>query len=361
MGVCAWQYNAQKQPLWTRGVHKVNLGAPERNDMQLRMMFLCVSVSVGLAFCTVVAAAGESAPQRTFEFTYAGKVVELPPGKAARIWLPVPSSSAAQKIEVLEVKLPGKETFSHDAEYGNEILYVEGTANSEGIIPFEVRYKVTRREVRTDARGNVTFAPAEKNEQLARFLQPDAKVPVGGKPLELLKDRRLPADSLQTAKVLYDVVNSHMKYSKEGKGWGQGDAVWACDSKFGNCSDFHSLFISMARGSKIPAKFEMGFPIPEKRGEGTVAGYHCWAWFMPAGKGWIPVDISEGNRHPEKSEYYFGNLTADRVQFTTGRDITLEPRQAGPALNFFVYPYAEVDGQPYPADKVQRAFSYRDL
>ena len=60
-----------------------------------------------------------------------------------------------------------------------------------------------------------------------------------------------------------------MKYSKEGKGWGQGDSVWACDSKFGNCTDFHSLFISLARGNKIPAKFEMGFPIPPKRGEGA--------------------------------------------------------------------------------------------
>src|SRR5262249_8495557 len=148
-----------------------------------------------------------------------------------------------------------------------------------------------------------------------RFLEADKLVPISGKPLELLKDKKLPEDQFASARELYDVVNQHMKYSKEGKGWGRGDSVWACDSKFGNCTDFHSLFISMARAKKIPAKFEMGFPIPSKRGEGTVPGYHCWAWFLPEGKGWIPVDISEANRNPDMKAYYFGNLTEDRVQF----------------------------------------------
>src|SRR3712207_7840796 len=40
--------------------------------------------------------------------------------------------------------------------------------------------------------------------------------------------------------------------------------------------------------------------------------YHCWAAFAPAGRGWVPVDISEADKHPEMTDYYFGNLTADR-------------------------------------------------
>jgi transglutaminase-like putative cysteine protease len=152
-----------------------------------------------------------------------------------------------------------------------------------------------------------------------------------------------------------------MKYSKVGTGWGHGDSVWACDSKFGNCSDFHALFISMSRGNKIPAKFEMGFPIPTARGEGPVGGYHCWAWFYPDKKGWVPVDISEANRNPEMKEYYFGNLTEDRVHFTTGRDVDLEPRQKGAALNFFIYPYVEVDGVVHPQEKIDRRFAYKDV
>src|SRR5262249_15632414 len=153
-------------------------------------------------------------------------------------------------------------------------FYIEAEADKDGRIPFEVRYQITRKEVRTD-RGGVQAL--DKN--LKRFLQPDAKVPVGGKPVELIKDRKVPADPNGAAKVFYDVVHEHMEYRKDKPGWGRGDAVWACDSKFGNCTDFHSLFISLARSRKIPAKFEMGFSIPTKPGKGEIKGYHCWAWF----------------------------------------------------------------------------------
>jgi hypothetical protein len=41
-----------------------------------------------------------------------------------------------------------------------------------------------------------------------------------------------------------------------------------------------------------------------------------------------------------------------------GRDITLSPAQAGPPLNYFIYPYVEVDGKEY--SNVSINFSFRD-
>jgi len=144
-----------------------------------------------------------------------------------------------------------------------------------------------------------------------------------------------------------------------GDGVGQGDADWASDSKFGNCADFSSLFIAMARGSKIPAKFEVGFLMPAK--PGPVAGYHCWGWFLPQGKGWIPVDIAEANQRPQLTDFCYGNLSEQRVSFSVGRDIILEPGQKGPPPSFFICPYVEVDGKAYPADKIQLTFSCKDV
>lgn len=300
----------------------------------------------------------EREKSRTFLFSYGGKVTDLKPGVTARIWLPIPQSTPLQQVKMIEHDLPAKPSVGVDKEYGNRILSFEAAANAQGEIPFDVIYHVERKEVRT---GNATATAKimEPRERLGRFLQPDKLVPAGGKSLDLIK-KKVPSDPFAAAKLFYDVVNSHMKYDKSVKGWGRGDAVWACDSKAGNCTDFHSLFISMARGHKIPGKFEMGFSIPEKRGMGPVGGYHCWAWFLPEGKQWIPVDISEANRHPDLREYYFGNLTEDRVQFTTGRDLRLVPEQKGPALNFFIYPYAEVDGVPYPQENIVRRFEYLD-
>jgi transglutaminase-like putative cysteine protease len=195
---------------------------------------------------------------------------------------------------------------------------------------------------------------------------PRGMVPVGGKCLTLIEGKKLPGDQMQLGKALYDIVNDHMTYSKKGTGWGRGDAEWACDSRFGNCTDFHSLFISLARSKNIPAKFEMGFPVPAQRGKGEIGGYHCWARFKPEGKNWVPVDISEANQARAKndkahSDYLFGNLTENRVSFTQGRDINLTPRQAGAPLNYFIYPYVEIDGKSLPNEQVQRNFSYQDV
>ncbi|HEV3116710.1 MAG TPA: transglutaminase domain-containing protein [Gemmataceae bacterium] len=293
---------------------------------------------------------------RTFAFTYAATVTGLAPDMSARIWLPVPVSNEDQDVEIVSKELPVEGMMGKEEKYGNKILYIEAKANAEGKIPLTVTYKVTRGELQGESK-NLPEMPT----QLAQLLEPDALVPVTGKPLELIKDKTVPKDQMAAARLFYEVVNKHMRYSKEGTGWGRGDANWACDSGYGNCSDFHSLFISLARAAKIPAKFEIGFPLPPKRGEGEIPGYHCWAKFKPEGHRWLPVDISEANKNPKMKDYYFGNLTEDRVTFTTGRDLELVPRQAGKPLNFLVYPYVEVDGKPYPADKVQRKFSYKDV
>jgi transglutaminase-like putative cysteine protease len=244
------------------------------------------------------------------------------------------------------------------------MLYFQAKADKEGKIPLSFTYRVQRKEVIGSRRGS-----AVTKEDAALFLKPDAKVPVGGKPATLLQGKPIPADRKDLARLLYDVVNEHMQYSKKGTGWGQGDAVWACDSRYGNCTDFHSLFISLARTNKMPAKFEIGFAVPEKgkaeAGKGVIGGYHCWAEVSPDGKTWIPVDISQANQvkdtNPKMVEYLFGNLTEDRIVFSVGRDLTLVPPQSGPPLNFFIYPYVEVEGQPYPAGKIRNQFSYQDV
>jgi hypothetical protein len=52
-------------------------------------------------------------------------------------------------------------------------------------------------------------------------------------------------------------------------------------------------------------------------------------------------------------------VDSNRVQFSTGRDITLSPKQDGPPLNYFVYPYVEVDGKTY--ESIGRKFSFAEV
>ena len=166
-------------------------------------------------------------------------------------------------------------------------------------------------------------------------------------------------EPIEKARRIYNYVASTMRYDKSGEGWGRGDAMWACDSKRGNCTDFHSVLIGMMRSSGIPARFEIGFPLPESKAEGDISGYHYWAEFYIDGIGWVPVDASEASKNPAKREYFFGAIDADRVMFTYGRDIRLSAEQKGEPLNYFIYPYAETNGQAIKG--LQTHFAFRDL
>jgi hypothetical protein len=308
------------------------------------------------AFAASAAEPPEALRARVFRLSYAVTITGLQSGETARLWMPVPPNNDEQHVHVVAQSLPGPSQQSRDKKYANDIMFVEALANSAGRIDARTVYDVTRQEARAS-----TPVMMMDEELLALFLKPDALVPIDGKPLTLLAGKSLPMDQLRLGRTLYDLVNSHMRYSKEGTGWGLGDAVWACDSRYGNCSDFHSLFISLSRSQGVPAKFEIGFPLPPERGRGEIAGYHCWAWFKPLGHGWVPVDISEANKNPQMREYYFGNLTENRVTFSVGRDLVLEPPQAGPPLNFFVMPYVEVAGKPHLAENVQLKLQYEDV
>jgi hypothetical protein len=73
------------------------------------------------------------------------------------------------------------------------------------------------------------------------------------------------------------------------------------------------------------------------------------------------VDASEAWKHPPRHDYYFGNLDADRVAFTMGRDLTLSPPQEGGPVNFRIYPLVQVDGRRLSTDHVKNKFEYSDL
>lgn len=295
-------------------------------------------------------AASDGKKSRSFHFTYGATIEDLPAEANVRVWIPMAESNAQQSVRRGQDMLPTDLELTRDAKYQNPIGYFESTGKTQ--ISFELNYDVTRQEAGLDGTEKTL-----DNEDAKKFLSANKLVPTDGAPLELLQHVDVPSDQAAAGKLLYELVENHMKYDKSQPGYGNGDSVWACDSKTGNCTDFHSLFISLARSQKIPAKFEIGFPIGADD-NGTIGGYHCWAWFHVDGQGWMPVDISEADKHPEMKSFYFGNLTADRVAFSSGRDIELSPKSASEPLNYFVYPHVEVDGKVWPKEKIKLNFSY---
>ncbi len=278
-----------------------------------------------------------------FEFLYRATLPEIP--EPARMWLPLAATDAFQTVEVASIHAPGRQTLLEERRFANRVLFLE-LGPEDGRKTVEIVYRVRRLEkaVHEEASGDHS-----------QYLNPERLVPahedfasiaegiVAGKKTDLVR-----------ARALYDHVIDRMRYMKHGAGWGKGDAVYACDARTGNCTDFHSYFIALARAVHIPARFAIGVAIPSERNDGGIDGYHCWAEFHADGK-WWPVDISEGDKYTSLATYYFGHHPANRFEFSRGRDLIVEPGPASGPINFLAYPVLEIGGRP-AAVKVEFSF-----
>src|SRR5919197_1526061 len=236
-----------------------------------------------------------------FEFVYR---VKLPQIKGeARVWIPLAKTDAFQTVIEEELNIPMKWEKVQDRDYANDIsvIYPQPADSGKTV---EVRYRVTRK-----------------------------------------------------AKALYNHVMGRMRYDKSGTRWGRGDAVYACDARTGNCTDFHAYFIALARSIGIPARFAIGATIPADKNEGTIQGYHCWAEVLADGQ-WVPVDISEAWKNPKLAGYYFGHNPANRFELTKGRDLVVDPEPDSGPINFLAYPLLEMNGEVI---KPETTFEFRRI
>ena len=284
-------------------------------------------------------------------------------GKHVRLWIPVPSPNRWQQIRDLRVETKGAYRVTQEPAYGNRMIYVEFVPDSESRA-VRVAFRVRRMEPRAVLSG----APAEKVgaragwKKFALFLKPARRVPVGGRWAELARSIIKGAETpLAKVRAVYEHIVTTMRYDYEHQSpkRGEGDVPFVCDFKRGNCLDLHSYGVTLLRSLGIPAYVEAGFPltgipIPSVvPGSGKIGGYHCWTWVYVPRTGWIPFDASDARRWVDAGiergkMYLFGRLLLERsaVAFSRGRDIVLEPPQAGGPLNVFNAPYAEADGRP---------------
>ena len=269
-----------------------------------------------------------------FEFRYQ---VELPQIEdVARMWIPIAKSDSFQNVNLISLKAPGKQQRLEEKEYNNSILYLELRPEHSGQT-VDIIYRVERKEK----------GPFKESQPiLSKYLEANLLMPVGGRFKEIADEAigsKIEDNKLVQARALYDYIIDNMRYMKHGD-YGRGDAVYACDVRTGNCTEFHSFFISLARSVGIPARFSIGASIPSDRNEGGIDGYHCWAEFYAEGK-WWPVDISEGNKYTALATYYFGRHPANRIELSRGRDLEVQPGPRSGPINFLAYPVLEIGGE----------------
>jgi transglutaminase-like putative cysteine protease len=109
-----------------------------------------------------------------------------------------------------------------------------------------------------------------------------------------------------------------------------------CKAGKSDCGGLSSLFITVMRANRIPARTLCGrwaqsADPAEKLAGGVYYQWHVKAEFFAAGVGWVPVDMASGILHDKTAEglTYFGQDPGDFLAFHTDADLTVDTKLFG--------------------------------
>ena len=295
------------------------------------------------------------AKDRSGEVEIAVTIAAPDDSKDVRVWIPYPVSNSTQDIS--NVRVSGN--FSQSGVYGeketgNLALYAEwATPTKDRAIT--LTFDATAKElIKNDFPAVEPTIPVEINE----YLQSTAFIPTDGKvkeiALSVTKNKKKISDK---ARAVYQWVVENTVRDPDVKGCGTGEVEKVIAKKGGKCADISSVFVSIARAAGVPAREVFGLRLGKKDDEDMTCGHHCWAEFYVPGYGWVPADAADVRKAmlvdkldlkgaQDKIDYYFGSVDQYRIALGRGgRGYYLNPRQNDGPLNYFMYPYAEVNGK----------------
>lgn len=299
-----------------------------------------------------------------------------PVGETVQLWIPYPVSNQDQLVS--NIRLDGD--YAATGIYtvpvnGTPLLYAEWPQGSKSR-KLTLTFEVMRDELR---RGDFpTREPTWNQADYAEYLAPTSIGPTDGAVKEL--SSKIVAGKttvLERAEAIYNWTVENMYRDPETRGCGKGDVCYLLLRPGGKCTDISSVFVALCRAAGVPAREVFGLRLGKKAEQDITTWQHCWSEFFLPGYGWVPADPADvlkamlvekleldSPRIVELRDYFWGGVDAYRFQLAGGRDLVLNPAQAGAPLNTFGYPYAEVGGKPldfYEPKKFIYRFSFKEL
>ena len=231
-----------------------------------------------------------------------------------RCWLPFPRPNEIQDgIKLISAYPQGYLL----ADEGSE----QRTIYFEGNDVFRVEY-----EFRSSSRfPKVEPSSAEVDETLSRYL--DEKPPhicftyfLRRLSEEITKGERNP---YMKAKNIYKWIVKNVKYASAYEySTYENISEYTARNLKGDCGMQALLFITLARISGVPAKWQSGWYVNPAR-----ANMHDWAQFHIRPYGWLHVDPSFGGHFPDYSDFYFGGIDEFRLVFNEDIQSEFTPKK----------------------------------
>ncbi|MCS6861263.1 MAG: transglutaminase domain-containing protein [Abditibacteriales bacterium] len=351
--------------------------APFGTQQHKARLAACVKLLGWVVF--IATAAWAQTPKRaTFDARHELKVTVPDGAKRVRVWFTVPQDVPQQQVSDFKVESPFPYRIERDATEGNKFLYVEVNNPTVKEFTLVTTFRLTCNEVlnSVDPAKTRPLTDAERRG-VARYLEPNQHVIIDERirqiAREVVGEEKNP---IIAARRIYDWVLEYADYwvkdPANKKASPVGSTDYCLTTKTGNCTDFHSLWASVARAAGIPTRIVYGsFFKKELDGKDIDQSYHCWPEFYAPNIGWIAHDVAIADLFvedikltPENTtlvqrttaagyfgkdlkmvDYYFGNLEERRVTWSVGRDLVLSPKQDGGPVNAIPKAYVEIDGR----------------
>ena len=157
----------------------------------------------------------------------------------------------------------------------------------------------------TTVQGSVPANLLQYTQPVANLWESDDPT-LENKALELTQNQ---SNLYYKAEAIFNFVKSYLNYRIQAT---DHSALWAYNSRVGDCSEFTNLFIALCRAAGIPAKFVSGYLYDAAKGGDFEAMGHAFAFIYLPNVGWVPIEATGvGVQLGELSNDHFVLLTSD--------------------------------------------------
>ncbi len=297
------------------------------------------------------------ASNQTGTYTWKFDLSEQPAGQETKLWIPYPVSDTEQSITNLKWEGNYSEAAVYtERTFGVPMLYVRWSKDAK-----QRKITLTFHAERTEQvkRNFPQTAASYDSNDYALYLAPTTLGPVTGEVKKLADEITTGKTGiLEKARAIYDWTVENTFRDPETRGCGIGDVTALLRRPGGKCADISSIYVALARAAGVPTREILGIRTGKKAKQDVSKWQHCWAEFFLPGYGWVPVDPADVRKAmlkqnlkiddpkvAELRDYFWGRVDQYRIRLSEGRDLQLNPPQQGPAINYLMYPFAQVGGE----------------